>query len=1006
MKKFASALFIALIFAALHAFAITGEKLENNSPGTINSGAIQLPTESFQNSVGLTAKPNFQQQKWNKFKENNPSWTILFDNLTGDAHRAFGKPIQINGYYDITEENVESAALRFLNEYSDLLDLNTENLKLTKKIKINDLWSLSYAQTYNGIEVLLTEVELRIRTDGKVSALGVQYYEDINIPTEPKVNIQTAKNAATKGLNIDDKKAKIQSAGKLYVLPVKTKNGVNYSLVYDILVEGCKIGIPFKYKSFVDAHSSDIVWRRDMITRAQTKITAKGGIKERTSEDETTVKPFGNLKTTIDGDNVYTDENGEIFKDISEESSITARLAGTWAKVVFDGKASANYSGNVTPGEDFELLWDDDNSHIYERSLYHHTNNAHSYYKTLDPESEAVDYQITVTLTEQSTPNAMSDLESNITFTGISNPSYRFPLTAGILYHEYGHTVNQQLYYEVGAYQGMVNMSCHEALADIYAGFLLDDNKIGYKAFADTNKVIRNLKNNNKYPDDLESDSHINGLILGGSLWDLREMTSLDYGRWISHYTKKMGTPDDPDIAIAFAEWFLETLITDDSGPEGDNDLSNGTPHDDEIIESFGNHNIGTSLLVRTTYNHDPLEDTQETESPYVAEFTLNNPLEFLDNDPYDVKLIYSTDGMTTQNTVEAVEYEEGKFRAEIPALEAGTIVSYYMEAKDKYSDAELTLTKDISSFQPYRFLVGYKSAYLEDFEDNAPDWSIGDANDNANKGEWEIDNPRGYTLNIQGTQIPIQPENDHTQFGNICAVTGAEGGGNIMQMIQSTPDGRTTLFTPVLDLSPLRNPLIRFYYFYSNVPLFQNGQSSLIIYHSTNGGDSWSVTEQLQQGNFQWGQLLLPIQVIGDDLSEFQMKFLFYGKPGQGGYPASFTDALIDDFEVLTASLAYSVDDESDLSLSKYKASPNPLTYKTTISFYSDKPERTKVLIYNSLGSKIKTIEANKLSQGIQTVVWDATDSQNNSVAPGMYFYKIIDGERIGGGKLIVKQQ
>ena len=84
-----------------------------------------------------------------------------------------------------------------------------------------------------------------------------------------------------------------------------------------------------------------------------------------------------------------------------------------------------------------------------------------------------------------------------------------------------------------------------------------------------------------------------------------------------------MGTPDDADIGIAFNEWFIETLITDDSYGEGDNDLSNGTPNADIIIESFNKHNIGTTLAMQLTFNHENYEDADDTENPYRIVFVL-----------------------------------------------------------------------------------------------------------------------------------------------------------------------------------------------------------------------------------------------------------------------------------------------------------------------------------------------------------------------------------------------
>jgi hypothetical protein len=68
----------------------------------------------------------------------------------------------------------------------------------------------------------------------------------------------------------------------------------------------------------------------------------------------------------------------------------------------------------------------------------------------------------------------------------------------------------------------------------------------------------------------------------------------------------------------------------------------------------------------------------------------------------------------------------------------------------------------------------------------------------------------------------------------------------------------------------------------------------------------------------------------------------------------------------------------------------PNPFNPETNISF--SLPERTSVslVIYNILGKKVKTLVTGELAAGTHTVHWDGGEEAGNSVASGIYFYRL----------------
>ncbi|MEA1973126.1 MAG: M14 family zinc carboxypeptidase, partial [Candidatus Cloacimonadota bacterium] len=85
--------------------------------------------------------------------------------------------------------------------------------------------------------------------------------------------------------------------------------------------------------------------------------------------------------------------------------------------------------------------------------------------------------------------------------------------------------------------------------------------------------------------------------------------------------------------------------------------------------------------------------------------------------------------------------------------------------------------------------------------------------------------------------------------------------------------------------------------------------------------------------------------------------------------------------------------DDTASLSSIKNVSNyPNPFNPTTTITFEmtSSNQNFTELFIYNIRGQLVRKIVANQLSDGKQSVVWNGTDENNDSVSSGVYFYKI----------------
>ena len=85
----------------------------------------------------------------------------------------------------------------------------------------------------------------------------------------------------------------------------------------------------------------------------------------------------------------------------------------------------------------------------------------------------------------------------------------------------------------------------------------------------------------------------------------------------------------------------------------------------------------------------------------------------------------------------------------------------------------------------------------------------------------------------------------------------------------------------------------------------------------------------------------------------------------------------------------------ENNYLLSSF--SPNPFSTSTTLSFRLGKPENVRFTVYNVQSKIVYTIE-DRRNAGEQRIEWNA-----NGLPAGLYFYRLVAGDRIGSGKLVV---
>ncbi|MFA6470333.1 MAG: T9SS type A sorting domain-containing protein [Bacteroidota bacterium] len=173
-----------------------------------------------------------------------------------------------------------------------------------------------------------------------------------------------------------------------------------------------------------------------------------------------------------------------------------------------------------------------------------------------------------------------------------------------------------------------------------------------------------------------------------------------------------------------------------------------------------------------------------------------------------------------------------------------------------------------------------------------------------------------------------------------------------------------------------------------------------------TNQGWTWAVSQFLP-GDARSFFSLGPITLAPGDTQEVNAAFIIsrgsdrlhsitllrnYAAEVKAAYQNNFLVTVADNEQVLT-----------DFTLEQNF--PNPFNPTTTIKYTLPTGSFVTIAVYNVLGQKVKTLISESRDKGSYQVFWDGTDDANNSVAGGIYFYRLETNElRITKRMLLLK--
>jgi hypothetical protein len=612
--------------------------------------------------------------------------------------------------------------------------------------------------------------------------------------------------------------------------------------------------------------------------------------------------------------------------------------------VVNTGASSASLFTSL-PLSGKDILFDDNSSDPAERDAYYSVNWARLFVRRLDTSLTRLDSFLTVNVNVNSTCNAFYD-PSNVSLNlfmsgnGCSNTAE----IADVVYHEFGHRVQHAVYSTViGGDSDIVNTSLGEGFSDIYAAFMRDDPRIGVDFFGQSGALLRNCDNTNIWPDSLSLDPHFNGEIVSGAFWDLRKMIGLSeatnlYQRMMHHVPDAPEIFSDQGLLDAYLSTLMATIIADDN----DNDLRNGTPHIPQILAAFAKHNVTLSGLIHLDVAQLPDQDTGSTPYPVTTTVSYEGPVGEIDTS--SLILYYAVNGDPTYHPV-SLTAKDSSFIALIPPQAAGSTVHYFATCK-------LNISKDsvISPFEPLSFLVGYRRIFFDPCE--LPNgWKLNVSTDQATTGLWELAKPYGTYADPTPPIFFIQQDTDHSAIGERCYVTGNKNGlpNNLTRVpgFDDVDNGATTLTSPIVHIDTASDPIVRYWYYYSNDQGDNPGTPQWVVKLSVDSGATWKTIIKTSTSTNGWTEQTVRVKDFSTPTSNISLQFV------ASDYIGAIVEAGIDDYEVLDVLSGkthnvrvHTIPD--DITLLPY---PNPVAAGKVLTI----PNKYGTIeLYNMLGAKI----------------------------------------------------
>jgi Zn-dependent metalloprotease len=964
-----------MLFASLSLMASEGGIISNAGKNDIRyiKDIQRMPDVAYQQQLR-------EQNAWKNFTTSNGSWYVVFNEENAKPHRAFGQPISVFGM------DAQSRALNFITNKLAGFNMPLSELTYSRSGNSANYQYVHFDQTHGGVKVLNSDVFVKMTPAGQVITFGCDVFNDIAISTSPTISGAAAITFAKVGLADPIISSAVNA--NVFILPIPEFKQNTYKLVYEVTIDTKDAtGVPAKYYTLVDATDGKILYRENKILHfspppaAATDITISGTVYPTNPYSASVVKPLRNLKMVQAGTPYYTDSVGYIGLSSSTSTSVIFSLEGLWSRVLTAG-VIPTFTATANPGTNTYSF--DANANIREQSAYYHVNIVHDYMKTKFPAFTGLDNPLPTNVDLAGTCNAFYD-GTSINFYALGGGCNSLAQVGDVIYHEYGHGINDKFYISQGASFG--NGSMGEGYADIWAIGITGDPVlgIGFDAVDPTVFVRRYDINKKVYPQDLTGEVHANGEIIAGAWWD----TNLNLGTlqgmmdlYKETFYATLTSPDGTEGQL-YTDILIEAL-TDDDVPAngGDNNISNGTPNDNSIVDGFALH--GITLLSNAVVTHVPVTASIAAAGiPINATVAVTYPWALA-----AAKVFYKINRLGAWTGLSMTNTSGISYTATIPAQPQGTVIGYYiaLEGTTGILSAVQPVASDLANPNiPYYILNGASLMMEEDFDLNFGGWGTGIAGDNATTGLWVVDIPIGSYFTPGDLSTAVQPGFQNTPGGAVCALTGNASSTSDALGTNDVDGGSTTLESPINNLASYTNPIITYDRWYvNNPPSGANPGNDYWETQISNDGTTWVKIERTNVSDRSWRRFAFRVKDYVTLTATIQMRFIVSDSLITGAYlnGGSLVEGALDNYYIYEEMVSGIAENASITAINVF---PNPATNSVAISYEVLNNEAVTMEVMNNLGQVVYTQVMKENAVGKHLV-----KLETSSFAEGMYLLKI----------------
>ena len=802
-------------------------------------------------------------------------------------HKDQGRTRIIYGKKMTTANSPRQAVEGWLNDHALAFGAGVVDLTETAAfdVKFGEFYAFHYTQTMQGLPVDSSVGRLLARNNDD-GTWSVVYAAGLFVPA-PQGGFapmtRTAQDATNFIRGTEYGRLPKWSAPELVVFQQQTETGFEAVRAWQFVGENPDLVRREKYTFFVDAATGTLLEARNEVHNIDVFGRVDGFGSPGTLPDMASNPPVAisvnDVRVAISGgNNAYTDADGNfnISHGGNTNVTISANLdTGRWSNVNDQsGTGVLSESGTATPGVEATLTFNQTPSEFETAQLnaFIHTGKIHNF--ITDRSSwTGMNFVCTTNVNINSSCNAFFD-GSSINFYraagGCNNTAY-----TTVVAHEYGHYIVNRLNLSQGAFG--------EGFGDVCAEMLYDTGVVGENFFTNGGDIRDNDNTIRTYP--CSGAVHFCGQLLGGVWWHSREEFGDTYG-------SEAGLTE---IQQLFVDWMLittggsgdnsahpgtaiEVLTVDDN----DGNLDNGTPNYNDLRAAFTLHQIPFPDIQPILFSYPgglPEVLTPNATTDVAVEITANG----VDPVPATAEVWFQIDGAGLTNA--SLAYNGGdSYTATLPGADCTSVVEFFFQVDgndgNTYGDPQ-------GDFYSAQALDGLDVVADFDFQTTAG-WTVGDAGDTATTGVWNRMDPM---------PTAAQPGDDVSDDGTICWVTDGRDDGGLGTY--DVDNGKTTLKSPVFDLSSNVDPVVGYWRWYSNDEGADPNNDTFRV-DITNGG-SWVNAETVGPAGIEasggWFYHSFRVADFVTPNSTVQVRFV-----AEDAASGSIVEAAVDEFTITDA--------------------------------------------------------------------------------------------------------